>query len=315
MYRGRGVLDYSIPDSYVELEYIHGYYYTTINPYIDTKLTLDKGYRILAYLYSEGKNPNLRGAAYGTGTGLASNITGFYHWYGYTITRFNKEGEYDFDDIVVNNYDRQNFTFLINSYHVGNSETLYNTWGRSGFLRHKKYIVYNDKGVYIAHLIPVRRLGDGICGMFDTINQKFYSSEAQVQFQGSSIKYVNKERFNSKLNYIKNNIYNRIKKSYISNTIYSSSNDYYYQLNNSNDIISNNSSGYNYNRNRLFSMNYFIGSGDYGKSNINPNYNIDKRNDYVDIYGNNEELYIDKKRINVYNTGTTTPASDDGYLE
>lgn len=82
--------------------------------------------------------------------------------------------------------------------------------------------VVKTNDIVSIHAIPVRRLGDAICGLYDTINQKFYPSETQVQFKGGPVKTVKNEFLTgnswekvTNMQWSKNSSYSRYKKTFI----------------------------------------------------------------------------------------------------
>lgn len=215
------VVYYYIPDSYVELEYIEG----TKNAYINTGIKLDIGYKLHHHLEVTETNPGGgNGGFYGTAASVTSGVSvddkGYFLYYsGDALT----QGIRTYNDTINNNYSAQQYPFYINGY--GNisfnsiADWTYNK--DKSWLHHFNHRIFNAKNVCIFNAIPVRRLGDAICGLFDTINQKFYPSETQVQFKGGPIKMVDKENIYAQAdtvpNYSKNSNYHRSRRSFIVN--------------------------------------------------------------------------------------------------
>lgn len=214
--KGTDIVHYYIPDSYVELEYIRGRssgksYITTDclgssdtlrvvcslsikdNPYGPVSSTNTGGGGLFGFGFNTNSNNGWYAYWVGTANGVSTDTRNATMTSGRLITPFTNA---DFKNIYsVNSSDIDGIHFTVNAYEDANHEVpswiLNNT-----FTLHRNYQVWKaDK--CILNLIPVRRLGDGICGMFDTIEQKFYSSNTQYQFKGGPVKLVDGEGYSS----------------------------------------------------------------------------------------------------------------------
>lgn len=87
-----------------------------------------------------------------------------------------------------------------------------------------RQVEFDDNGVLLNNKVPVRRLGDGICGLFDTLNQVFKPSPTVKQYKGGPVKCVeglnyNYNILNSSISYKKESDSSIGKKSFVHNTL------------------------------------------------------------------------------------------------
>lgn len=339
MYRG-GVLDYNIPDSYVELEWIQ------ITSLLQITLNNKSTVNYECYLTCDGEDYYKKNTEFIRISGSDYYLCSYCNAYGgdsyvyNSLPYFSSRCFYKGDTVKINItcingkmscYINDKLKHTLNAPILSGNNILSIRYRSDNYNYKIHYltIIESSSLNVLHHFIPVRRLGDGVCGLFDTINQKFYSSTSNKQFIGGTLKTIKNELDASyipdyitlvKIDHHKYNGYLRLKKSLIMDAYYS--NGYFSRFR-----VANNNPGYLYFRTTMRTPYYNDSIDQTGALsafretnqifyNINPNFRI-YLSDGLDLLNyeiNNQNIILNKNMFNVYNTGTTTPAEDDGFL-
>lgn len=202
------VVYYYIPDSYVELEY--GQITAPINIDLKNKSLIDYTISII----HDGEDVHLNNVflkvngnvrylfSYGNyATSLSVNtvpyIAGELFSPSSEIVTIGVKATSSSMSLYRNSTFIRSVNYPANTLSANTSITLYNRYNdgknEDAYKVLNFYIKESSTQQILNYFVFVRRLGDAICGMFDTINQKFYPSETQVQFKGGPIKTVKRE--------------------------------------------------------------------------------------------------------------------------
>lgn len=312
-FKGTDIIHYHIPDSYVELQYI----YSPSNKkcYIDTGIVPPNNSTIKVKMSCSAWSTSDTASGYVCGTidthvALRWDSNSISTGWGLSKTTGVQNGSFK----ATGNTSTH---LMINSCYSIDGE-LYTTT-QSDWIQHMNYQVWTANNICILNLIPVRRLGDGVCGMFDTISQTFKQSSTQYQFKGGDAQWILKHNINVRssdntVHIGKSDTECILKKSFISSGTYANTIDTYYICKYDNDTYSKWASSsvitpYHIDTNNHgdFSRVYINCKATvpiYYMQNVNPNWNIYKGQLVTDANqyeSNNQNLYYaNQDTVHVY---------------
>lgn len=329
------VVYYYIPDSYVELEYIQ--ITSAIKIAINNKANIDYDISIIhdgedvtynqVFLTIQGNVRYLFSYCNYASTFFTSNTVPYFGGKLFSSSSDIVKIGVKCNDTSMSLYRNKKLIQTIGNTTILPSNTTatfnYRNDGKTPYKILNFTIKESTSQAIIHNFIPVRRLGDAICGMYDTINQKFYPSETQVQFKGGPIKMIKNEQWsltaaaNSKFILNKKTYIDRQIRSHIASALYSignqsstylvsKANEYDSRISDYYKVTSLSPYGVNFAHFTRVCANLLKDSDSLIIQNINPNWNILKSDNVSanDYELNNQNLYFaNKSSIEVVLTG------------
>lgn len=114
---------------------------------------------------------------------------------------YNVESEFEFSTIVGNSYVKTNIPSLsstINTDVINNTKSFDNGYTMALFCRNNKgtyqrifngrlyWLIIEENGEEIMHLLPCRRKSDSVVGLYDTVGKQFFTSANSIPFTAGS---------------------------------------------------------------------------------------------------------------------------------